>query len=189
MKESPRIPPLAPPYAPEVDAMLTAMMPRRTPVPPLRLFRTLAVNRPLAEAMHGLGRFILGRELTVDLRARELLIDRVCARCGCEYEWGVHAVSFGARAGLSAEQVAATVTDRPESAVWSERDALLIRLVDELHETATVSSALWAELERQWTAPELLELVLIVGWYHAIAFIANSAGIELEEWALRFPER
>src|SRR5262245_36839774 len=101
----PRIAPLAPPYAPEIDAALRAMMPRRPPVEPLRLFRTFVRHPPMAEAMMALGRFVLGRELALDLHDRELVIERVCARCGCEYEWGVHAVFFGARAGLTPEQL------------------------------------------------------------------------------------
>ena len=138
--------------------------------------------------MTSLGRFVLGRDLSLELHDRELLIDRVCARCGCEYEWAVHAISYGARAGLSPEQLTATVTGGADTSVWSARDALLIRLVDELHDTASVSDDLWSELERHWTEPQLLELLLTAGWYHAIAFIANGAHVEHEDWAPRFPE-
>ena len=184
----PRIEPVQPPYEPEIDAELRGMMPRNSPVEPLKLFRTLARHRPLAAAMTALGRFVLGRELSLDLHDRELVIDRVCARCACEYEWAVHAISYGARAGLSPEQLAATVTAGADPTVWPARDALVIRLVDELHDTASVSDALWSELERHWTEPQLLELLLIAGWYHAIAFIANGARVELEDWAPRFPK-
>src|SRR5439155_21093274 len=102
--------PVQPPYEPEVGAALQAMMPRNSPVEPLKLFRTLARHRPLAAAMTALGRFVLGRELSLDLHDRELVIDRVCARCACEYEWAVHAISYGARAALSPEQLTATVS-------------------------------------------------------------------------------
>jgi alkylhydroperoxidase family enzyme len=183
----PRIAPVAPPYPPDVDAALRAMMPRDVPIDPLRLFRTLVVHPQLAAAMHALGRFVLGRELAVGVRARELLIDRTTARCGAEYEWGVHASFFAARAGLSAEQVHATVHGDAASPVWSDVDRLLVRLADELHETATVSDALWAELRARWTPPELLELVLVVGWYHAIAFLVNAVRVEREPWAPAFP--
>ena len=183
-----RIEPVQPPYEPEVAAALQAMMPRNSPVEPLKLFRTLARHRPLAAAMTSLGRFVLGRELSLDLHDRELVIHRVCARCACEYEWAVHAISYGARAGLSPEQLAATVTADADAAVWSARDGLLVRLVDELHDTASVSDELWSELERHWTEPQRLELLLIAGWYHAIAFIANGARVEHESWAPRFPD-
>ncbi|HEV7760231.1 MAG TPA: hypothetical protein VGO78_14620 [Acidimicrobiales bacterium] len=32
------------------------------------------------------------------MRDREIVIDRTCARCGCQYEWGVHVAFFGDRA-------------------------------------------------------------------------------------------
>src|SRR5262245_23515052 len=56
-----RIRPLEPPYAPAVEATLAAMMPRNSPIEPLRLFRTLAQNLPLGTAMTALGSFVLGR--------------------------------------------------------------------------------------------------------------------------------
>jgi len=147
----PRIAPLEAPFAPEIDASLRAMMPRNSPLPPLALFRVLVRDPRLAEAMTALGRFLLGRDCALDLHDRELVIDRVCARCGCEYEWGVHVT------------------------------------VDELHDTARVSDDLWAALARHWSEPQLLELLLLAGWYHAISFVGNGARVELEAWAARFP--
>jgi alkylhydroperoxidase family enzyme len=176
-----------PPYPPDVDAALRAMMPRNSPVEPLKAFRTFMQNPSLAAAMQPLGRHVLGKDRTIDLRDREILIDRVCARCGCEYEWGVHATSFGDRAQLTPEQLAATVTGGPDAPVWSARDSLLIRLADELHDTSRVSDALWEALAAHWTQPQLLELLLVVGWYHAIAFLLNGFRVEREEWAATFP--
>src|SRR5204863_10072044 len=72
-----RIEPVQPPFEQEVGAALPAMMPRNSPVEPLKLFRTLARHRPLAAAMTALGRFVLGRELSLDLHDRELVIHRV----------------------------------------------------------------------------------------------------------------
>ena len=183
----PRIAPLEAPFAPEVDARLRAMMPRSSPLPPLALFRVLVRDPRLAEAMTALGRFLLGRDCALDLHDRELVIDRVCARCGCEYEWGVHVTAYGARAGLSPIQLEATRTGDAGAPVWNEREALLVRLVDELHDTARVSDDLWAALAGHWTEPQLLELLLLVGWYHAISFVGNGARVELEQWAARFP--
>jgi 4-carboxymuconolactone decarboxylase len=182
-----RIAPLEAPFAPEIDDSLRAMMPRNSPFPPLALFRVLVRDPRLAEAMTALGRFLLGRECALDLHDRELVIDRVCARCGCEYEWGVHVTAYGARAGLSSAQLEATRTADAGAPIWNERQALLVRLVDELHDTAHVSDDLWAALARHWTEPQLLELLLLAGWYHAISFVGNGARVELEDWAARFP--
>jgi 4-carboxymuconolactone decarboxylase len=69
---------------------------------------------------------------------------------------------------------------------WSARDAAGIRLADELHDTAEASDPTYAELERHFTAPESLELVVTAGWYHTISFVINTAGVQVEPWAARF---
>jgi alkylhydroperoxidase family enzyme len=181
---TPRIEPREPPYPEAVAETLRRMMPPG--VEPLKLFRTVAWNEHVLERFRGIGAYLLnfGKLDPID---REIVIHRTCARCGCEYEWGVHAASFGAAAGLSPEQLAATVVGGPASSLWSERDALLLGIVDELHDTGTVAATTWERAEGFWNEAQRLELLLIAGWYHAIAFIANGAGVEREEWAARFP--
>ena len=55
-----RIPPLEPPYEPEIETLLKKWMPPGAPSEPLRLFRTLAVHDELASRMRPLGAGILG---------------------------------------------------------------------------------------------------------------------------------
>ena len=185
---APRIPPLAPPYEEPIATMLADMMPEGSPLEPLKLFRVFAQHPPMARAMHALGSFVLGgSERALRSRDREIVIERVCARCGCEYEWGVHAVAFGPRVGLDAAQLAATVDGEADDPAWPARDQLLIRMVDELHDHGTVPDDLWKELSAHWTVPQLLELLLVAGWYHAISYLANGAAVAGEEWAARFP--
>src|SRR5438552_8948232 len=90
---APRIAPLEPPYAPEALEALTKWMPPGSGAEPLKLFRTLTRHPTLSARMRPLGAALLGRG-TIPLRARELLILRTCARCGAEYEWGVHVTAF-----------------------------------------------------------------------------------------------
>lgn len=182
-----RIPPLEAPYSSEVAAALGKMMPANSPVEPLKLFRTFARNLPMASAMQALGSYVLGKAFSVDRREREIVIHRVCARCDCEYEWGVHALAWGPRVGLTGPQLAATATSDPDDPVWSAEERLLIRMVDELHDTSRLSDGLWSELQQLWSPEQLLDLMLLAGWYHAICFIANGAQVEQEEWGARFP--
>ena len=180
-----RIAPLEPPYEPAVEEQLRSMMPEG--VPPIVLFRTFARNLPLARAMHPWGRHELSRALSIGLRAREIVIDRTCARCGCEYEWGVHIAFFGQRAGLDGEQVRSLTHGRPDDPCWaSVGDRLLIELVDELHETSDVSDALWERLRTEFDEVQLLDLLLLCGWYHAISFTARAARVALEDGAPTF---
>jgi alkylhydroperoxidase family enzyme len=184
----PRIEPLEPPYSPEVAEHLAGSMPAWTQMQPLALFRTWARHRPLGAALRPIGRLVLS-EGSLDPRDREILILRVCARCGAEYEWGVHAVSYPGRLGIPAEKVAASVTAGPDDALWSEREALLLRVADELHETSHVSPALWEALAAIFSEEQLLELLMVVGFYHAVAFTVNALELPAEPWAARFPTR
>ena len=186
---APRIPPVEPPYTADAAEQIARWMPRGAAVEPLKLFRTLAQHVPLAQAMHPLGRYFLGRQFSVGLHVREVVIDRVCARCGCEYEWGVHAAAFGAAAGLDEAQVRASAIGASADPAWAETDALLVRLVDELHDTGHVSDELWTALAQRWSPSQLLELLVLAGWYHVISYVANGARVELEDWARRFPDQ
>ena len=174
-----RIPPLEPPYTPEIAAMLQKWMPPGAGVEPLALFRVLTVHDELSARMRPLGAGILGHG-RVDPRDRELMILRTCARAGAEYEWGVHATAFGVGVGLNGAQIAATATDEPA-------DDLIIRLADELYETNDVSDELWALLGGRFEHDQLLELIVTAGWYRLLAYVINAARIPLEPWAARFP--
>ena len=179
----PRIAPLDPPYSAPVAAALERIMPAG--VPPLALFRTLALNeRVFLRVMAG---GLLDRG-SITLREREIVIDRTCARCGAEYEWGVHVAFFAERARLSLEEVASTCTE-PETGAFSPRERLLLRLADELHDTAQVSDALWQELAAEWTAEQLIELIALAGFYHLISFMTNALRVPSEAYGARFPAK
>ncbi len=184
---SPRIAPLEPPYDPDIEAALRKWMPPNSALEPLRLFRTLNVHAELAARMRPLGAGILGHGL-LEPRLREVMIHRTCARCGAEYEWGVHAVAFGRPFGLTDEQLASTVSGGPDDAVWTDAEQAVLRLADELHDSAEVSDATYELLEQHFTAEQILELVVTCGWYHTISFVINAAGVQREEWAERFPQ-
>ena len=70
-------------------------------VPPIGLFRTFARNLPMTRAMRPWGATSSASGLALSMRELEIVIDRTCARCGCEYEWGVHVAFFAERAGLT----------------------------------------------------------------------------------------
>jgi hypothetical protein len=185
-RSRPRIAPLQPPYESGLAAMLHKLMPPDSAIEPLTLFRTLAVHDELMSRMRPLGAGILGHG-RVDPRVRELIIHRTCARAGAEYEWGVHAVAFGKRLGVTDEQLNATVHGTADDPAWSHQDALLIRLADELHQTCTVSEATWTALAARFRDDELLELIITAGWYRLLSYVINVAAVELEPWAARFP--
>lgn len=180
-----RIAPLQPPYEPEVEHELVAMMPAG--VAPIALFRTFAKNLAMTRAMRSWGGYELGRQLTLTLRDREIVIDRTCARTGCEYELGVHVAFFAGRAGLTDGQVASLAHGQPSDDCWQAAcDRLLITAVDALHDTSDIPDQLWAELAGTFDEPQLLDLCMLTGWYHAISYVARAIRLPAEPNAPTF---
>lgn len=180
----PRIEPIHAPYSEEVAPLLEAMMPPG--IEPLRLFRVIAKNPRILRKIERSNLLDRG---SIERRDRELVILRTTARCASEYEWGVHVLFFGKRFGLTGEQIAATRTGSGGESFWSERDRALIGLVDELHAGASVSEARWEVLRRHFDEAQLVELVVLTGFYHTISFLTNAFEIELESASPRFPAR
>lgn len=187
MTES-RIPHLSPPYESDVEQTLSLMMPKDRGVEPLKLFRTFVRDLPFTKAMGPLGGFMLSRNAAFDLRSREIVIDRVCALCGCEYEWGVHIASYQKKADLTLDQVYSTVHGSGADACWPDKDRALINMVDELHVDGRLSDETYGALASHFPDNAILELLALSGWYHAISYMANGMGTEAEDWAPRFPE-
>ena len=181
-----RIAPLEPPFPEGIGELLQKMTPPGAPNI-LALFRVLAHNPKLSERMMGLGGYFLGKPSLISLRDREIVINRTCARCGAEYEWGVHVAAFAKAAGFSADEVGAFTAQPPRLDELNTRDALLVRFTDTLHDTATIDDALWSEMAALWEPPQLLELLMLAGWYHAIAYVCNAARVPLESWQARLP--
>lgn len=179
-----RIAPATPPYAPEAQAAFDRIMPPG--VPPLVLFTTLARDARLFE------RFRNGNLLDqghLSLRQREIVIDRVTALCGSEYEWGVHVAFLAARVGLDAEQLRSLVRGGAADPCWSPDERLLIRASDALNARADIDDALWRELRQVFSEEALIEIVMLAGYYRTVSCLTNALRLPLENYAARFPPR
>jgi alkylhydroperoxidase family enzyme len=175
-----RIPPLEPPYASEVQQAFDVVM---RGAPPLELFRTVAHNPRVLQRLMAGGLLDKG---SITLRQRELMILRTTARCGAEYEWGVHVAAFGQKAGWTPAETAASLEPGIAS-IWQPDEALILRLADELHETQAISDALWTDLAAVFEPAQRIELIMLAGLYHAVSYLINGLRIEHEASAPRFP--
>lgn len=180
---NPRIPLVNPPYAADVAEHFAKLMPPG--MAPLKLFRTVAHNPRVLGRMRRGGLLDKG---SITPREREIMILRTCARCGAEYEWGVHVAFFGQQAGFTQAQVHATVSGGHGDPAWTPQEQLLIRLSDELHDTSRISEPLWAQLNQHWQSAQLLELMMLAGLYHAVSYLVNGTHLELEANAPRFAD-
>ena len=176
-----RIAPLEPPYAPEIQEQFDRIM---RGAPPLTLFRVMAGNQRAWDKFRA-GSLLDRGPLTV--REREIVIDRTCARTGCEYEWGVHIALFAKAAELSDEQVRATVLGAADAACWSAAEQALIAAVDALHDRATLSDAEFKALSAHYDDAKMFEIMLLCGFYRTVSYLANGLDLPLEPNAARFP--
>jgi alkylhydroperoxidase family enzyme len=177
-----RIAPLEPPYAPDIKEQFDRIM---RGAPPLMLFRVMAGHTRAWD------KFRAGSLLDpgpLSLRQREIVIDRTCALNACEYEWGVHVAIFAGAAQLSDAQVRATVLGEANASCWSEAEQALIAAVDALHHRATLSDAEFKALSAHYNDDQVLEIILLCGFYRTVSYLANALALPLEEKAARFPK-
>jgi alkylhydroperoxidase family enzyme len=82
--------------------------------------------------------------------------------------------------GMPREEIM-RVAEGPDADGWSEADATLLRAADELHAHAKIGDETWAALAEAYDERALIEIVMVVGNYHLVAFALNSLGVELDE--------
>jgi 4-carboxymuconolactone decarboxylase len=144
--------------------------------PASNIFATLVRHPGLFRRWLPLGGKLLAGKLPA--RDRELLILRTAVVCQAEYEWGQHRL-IGLSVGLSGSEVE-RVREGADAQGWADFDATLLRAVDELHTEARIADVTWEKLAVRYDEHQLIEVPMLVGHYHMVAFALNSLGVQLE---------
>lgn len=150
---------------------------------PLNIFSTMAHHPWLLKKFLSLGDQFLNRGLVPD-REREIVILRVGWNCQSKYEFGQHTV-IGGNVGLTDVEISGLAGRKHP---WSDADQLLVDLADELCEDDCVSDATYAQLSERWDEAQLVELVLVAGYYRMVSGFLNTFGVELDAGVPGFPE-
>ena len=171
-----------PPLDPEVQELIDRIVPEGTP--PFALFTTMARDPRLF--MRFAGRGLMGKG-NLSLRQREIIVGRVTAQCGSEYEWGLHMAYFGDRL-FDQPQVHSLVHGGPDDPCWTEEaDRVLIRFCDSLHASCTLDDELYAALKTVLSDEAIIEALMLAGNYRTVAYITESLKLPLEGFGRRFP--
>ncbi|MEU6475086.1 carboxymuconolactone decarboxylase family protein [Streptomyces massasporeus] len=141
------------------------------------IFTTLVRHPDLYEQFMPFGGQLLGKSrLPGD--ARELLILRTAWNTGSRYEWGRH-LPLARAAGVTDADID-RIGEGPQAPGWTDLQRYLIRAADELNRDAAMSDATWDGLAAHFGDAELIEIAMLVGQYHMVAFFLNATGVELE---------
>lgn len=139
---------------------------RVTGTTPPHVFTTLGRGRGLFWGwLHFSGKLMPGGKLP--RRLTELVIVRVAHLRGCDYEMNHH-LRLARRVGASDADLE-RVIDGPDADGWSPCERTVLRAVDELILTKDVSDGTWSALRPWYDDRRLVELLLLVGNYDALA--------------------
>ncbi len=178
-----RISPAEAPYSPETAEKLEKIMPPG--IPPLTLFTTLARDGRLFRRFMGGGLLDPGH---LTLRQREIVILRVCALSGSEYEWGVHVAFFAEKAGFEAAHLRSLTHGAATDDCWSDDERHLIAACDALHARCTLDDGVWDGL-RQTHSPEgVMEILMLAGFYRTVGYLTNVLRLPCEAYAPGFAD-
>jgi alkylhydroperoxidase family enzyme len=181
----PATPRIAPLTLDELDerqrAFVSAISPEFTAIPNAVL--TLLRVPALYEAFLPLGSKLL-YDSAFAPRERELLILRTAVVVRSPYEWGQHV--YLAREIFDDDHFERILVG-PSAPGWSPRDAALLGAVDELHDTGALSDATWSRLTGHLDEAQLIELPMLVGQYHTMAYVFHTLGVQPEPGSAPLP--
>lgn len=144
--------------------------------PAANIFTTLVRHPGLFRKWLPFGGKLLAGKLPA--RDRELLILRTGWRCASPYEWGQHVI-IGRQCGITDGEIE-RVKAGPDAPGWDDFDAALLGAADELHDDHCIGDATWATLAARYDERQLVEVPMVVGHYHLVAFTLNSLGVQRE---------
>jgi alkylhydroperoxidase family enzyme len=147
--------------------------------PPIPTVLGVLLNHPrVAGPWLTFNNVLLGKP-TIDPRQRELLIMRIAWHARAEYEYLQH-VRLAKQLGVTDEEVEA-VTKGPDDGSWSPVEAALLTAADDLFTDQCISTTTWSRLSEHFDTTQLMEIAFVVGTYLCLAFVLNSAGVQLDE--------
>jgi len=164
------------PYVPvsEIDPRHSDLLGR-----PINLGQALVNSSDGYENHHMLGRWIR-EDSTIDPRLRELLILQVGYTSRSPYEFSHHAkISQGY--GVTPDDILGLIAfahDEPNS--LSEDDLDMLRAARDLTAKGEIPDDLWARLAKRFDDRQLVEIVLIIGYYNHVVRLLSALKIDVE---------
>jgi 4-carboxymuconolactone decarboxylase len=182
---SPRIHPIQPYEMDPITKELLAGVREPDGIDATNAFATLVRHPTLFRKWTPLGGMFIYRG-ALSGRDRELLILRTAWQCRSSYNWAQHVV-IAEREGISPAEISALLEARERNS-WSPRELALLGAADDLHDDAAISDLRWEVLATEYDERQLIEICMLVGFYHMSSFALTSLGVQLDEGLDGLPE-
>ena len=153
--------------------------------PGIAVGRTFARHPAMAEARGPRAGYI-NRVSPLTPHDREILILRIGWNCQAVYEWAKHVGTVGRARDHGVDPRAVALG--PDAPGASGREAMLLRLVDELYRNAIVSDETWRALTSEYDTVEAMSAVYTPSSYRATSMSLNAYGVQLEPGDEGFPD-
>lgn len=144
---------------------------------PINLFRLLVGHPELMKRVNALGGLFMAHS-SLPARAREFAILRTAVAARCPYEYAQH-LGIAAGAGLSDQEIAAAGTPLDAEAFPPDL-RLLAGAVDELLSSDGLGEPTWQQLRASYSDEQLLELLLLPGFYRMLAALLNAVQVPID---------
>ena len=116
-------------------------------------------------------------------KIRELVILRMGTLRGSSYEL-LHHLPAARVAGLSEMEISAITSAKPSG--LNDKFSLILQLADDCFQLGKVSDSTSEKLAKIFSAPEIAEATLLVGFYEMVACFLETTGVKLDEHGLNW---
>jgi 4-carboxymuconolactone decarboxylase len=116
-------------------------------------------------------------QLELDPKLRQLAILRVVQRTQAHYAW----VQHGALAhllGVSDAHIAALQQEAGAAEPFTAKEQMVLAFVDAVLHTPRLSDPLFEQMRRLFSPREIVELLLIIGWYWTAGRLMTTLDLE-----------
>jgi alkylhydroperoxidase family enzyme len=146
---------------------------------PINLHRQLVHSPGMARAFGTMGLYIR-HDSTLNPRLRELAILQVGWTARSPYEWSHH-VKIGFDFGVTEHDVRALIADSAgvDTALGAAERAVLAA-ARHLTTEATLTDGLFEALRPHFSDTDLVELLVIIGFYAGVVRVLASLGVDVE---------
>ena len=145
---------------------------------PANIFNMMAHAETCVKPMMKLGGTLLGK-LELDPKLRELCLLHAVKLVGGEYEWVQH-VPIARDLGCSDAQIAALGKGDDGAACFDAREKSALRFTREVVVNVRASDVALADARKHLSNREIVELILMAGFYTTLARLTETLGVETE---------